>query len=401
MIQNSIKTEQMIPVKINKPNLFNTYPRIMANPKNRVIVHDKNERNEYIQEYISYRQIYMSVYSFSKIEDTLYQTHQNAIVDKIFIDIDPDDCDPYIEMMKVHNFLLNDKILHRIHLSGRGFHIFVCILKNTNFPKFAIMNYWDYLHGPLKCYDCYETLEKHYCKKCMKEVKYKNVYNIENEYISPQFSICSSTRGDLGRIFRYPNTYNWKSKCYSIVIDDILLNKYHSLEEFQKFAVKPYKPRGKTYFGSEYLNISEFDCTQEYFDNSNYIQLIIDPMSFGHTKINYDVEFDIAECPICIQELVKHDLHFAERNELIKFLRCRTDIEFPYMPDEIMGILWKVSENNKHLRDKFNNNLIGQIYRNVMVIFENEEIISSCKKIALLNLCDKSKCNWKNIHDKI
>ena len=68
-----------------KPTLFNSYPRVMANPKARIIIHNKSERNDYITEYRAYKPIYISVYKFAQIKPSLYATHQHAIVDKMFL----------------------------------------------------------------------------------------------------------------------------------------------------------------------------------------------------------------------------------------------------------------------------------------------------------------------------
>ena len=90
-----------------RPNLFNSYPPVMANPKARSIIHNSRERNEYIAEYRVYKPIYMSVYKFAQIKQDLYSTHQTAVVDKMFLDFDPDDGDPYMEMMRAHSFFMN------------------------------------------------------------------------------------------------------------------------------------------------------------------------------------------------------------------------------------------------------------------------------------------------------
>ena len=373
----------------------------MANPKARIIIHNKSERNDYITEYRAYKPIYISVYKFAQIKPSLYATHQHAIVDKMFLDIDDNEgIDPYFEMIRLHEYLMELNIIHRIHLSGRGFHIFFWINQNLNYPKLAIQNYWDFLHGPLKCYNCGHTLKNFICPSCHIKINYMNTFKPKKSYTSPTFNLCPSTRGDLGRIFRFPNTRNFKAACYAIVIDDYLLNKCKSLKEFQDYAVKPYKPRGKIYFGEKELDISEFDCPTEQYNQMNYTHLSINPVAYGHLDIDYDVEFDLKECPICIQNLVKQELHFRERNSLIKFLCNRLDIFFPYNPNQIMGILYKVSEHNPYLRNKFSERHIWQLRRNVMVIYDNEEIRSSCREMKGLGCCVKADCLWKNIKEK-
>jgi len=136
------------------------------------------------------------------------------------------------------------------------------------------------------------------------------------------------------------------------------------------------------------------------YEKMNLTHLSINPIAYGNLEIDYDVDFDIKDCPICIQKLVKMELHFRERNALIKFLCNRLDISFPYIPKEIMGILYQISEDNPYLRNKFSNQHIWQLQRNVMVIYSNEAIRSSCREMRGFGCCVQADCTWKNIKEK-
>ena len=257
----------------------------MGNPKNRRIVFNSTERKAYIEEYIRTHPIYITVYPFKKIiEEDLYETHKHAHVEWVVLDFDPDDCDPYEEMMKAHKYFMEKNILHRIHLSGRGFHIFVFIEPNLKYPKIATANFWDYLHGD-------------------KRGKYENPFDMEKYYESPQLNVDPATRGDLGRIIRFPNTYNFKSECYCIVLDNFALRR-DSLEQLQLLARKPYKPRGDVYFGEYRWDISEFDCTDNQYRDLGSTHLHMTQIDYSKIEINKKVEFNFDDMPYCMQYIV-------------------------------------------------------------------------------------------------
>ena len=352
----------------------------MGNPKNRVIVHNSQDRRSYIEEYVKTNPIYITVYPFKKvIKEDLYEMHKHAHVEWVVLDFDPDDCDPYEEMMRAHDFLMEKNILHRIHLSGRGFHIFIFIVPNLKHPKIAIANFWDYLHGD-------------------KRGKYENPFVMENYYETPKLRIDQATRGDLARIIRFPNTYNFKSKCYCIILDEQSLLDCTRLEQFQAIASNPRKPTGNVYFGKNRWDISEFDCTDTQYKSLNSTHLYMSNIDYGNIEINKEVEFEYDAMPYCMRYIIEHvDLHFPERNELIKFLVNRTDLLIPLYEDDIMGVLWKLRKKNKWINWFFQHSREDILYRNVKVIKDNIHIMSGCYKISSMGYCNRAECEWKNI----
>lgn len=370
--------------KLNKSDymdLYNDFPREMANPSRGIVVNSKKERNAYIRKFYKQKPIYISVYKFKEIiKGDPYKTHLTAVVDKMVFDFD--DNDTYMNMIKFHNFLMKQNIMHRINLSGNGFHVYVAIEENLKYPKVAIANYWDFLSN--------RGIES-------KEEKYSNPFHRKINIESPCLDLCPSTRGDLGRIIRYPNTKNFKARCFCIPIDDYLLNLYHSLEEFQEFASKPYKAKGELTFGTKKLDLTLFDCSkQEYDDIGGFLTLT--NVKIGNIEIKDDVEVDFDILPYCIKNMINNKpLHFKERNEVIKFFVNRSDISKPYTAGELLGILKKISKNNDWLRWFFNNGREWLLYRNIKVVMDNNQLRSGCRRIAMMGYCNRTKCNWKNI----
>lgn len=356
----------------------------MGNPSHRQIVKNSKERDIYIKKWGRTHPIYISVYPFTRIYDDLHKMHQYAKVNYVVNDFDNDGDDPYKEMIRMHEWLCDQDTIHRIHLSGRGFHIFFWIYNNLKYKKIALANVWDFLHGPKDNKD------------------YENPFKPEKYYRSPKFGICPSTRGDIGQIIRLPNTKNFKSDCYCIVIDEFLLQQYHSLEEFQRFAHTPYIPRSNIYFGTKTMDISEFDCTKEQYDNLPSHSLTLTYISYKDMEINKDVEMDFDDFPYCIKHMINNvDLHFRERNEIIKFLVNQTNTLLPYTASDVMGVLWKIRDKNRWLNWFFRHNRLDIIYRNVRVVYDNcYEILPSCYRISKLGFCDRGQCKWKNIMER-
>lgn len=396
-IIESIKSQESTNGTKCKPNLLNVFPRIMGSPFNRRFVNNIVERDEYISEYRTYRPIFMTVYAFTKTMPSFQATHQYADVDKIAIDIDEGDV--YSTMLDLHTYFSLLGAVHRIHLSGNGFHIYVWIKKNLKYPKLAIANYWDYLHGPSRCYKCGKELIINYCPLCHKSWDYRNPFTKETKE-SPKFNICSSTRGDLGRIIRYPNTKNFSAECYSITVDELCLKNLHSLKEFQEFAKKPYMPKSNIYFGDKLLDISEFDCSDEVYKTLDIIQLRLNPLSYSNMQSNDKYEFNIEECPYCIQQIIASDMKFRERNEFIKFMFNRTDTLLPPDGSDVMGVMYKISEYNDWIKWFFSNNHIDVLQRNIKIVQDNYALTSSCAKIKSMGYCNRDKCKWKDIINK-
>ena len=111
-----------------KHPLYQTYPRIMGNPRNRRIVRNSEEKNAYIQDYVKTHPIYISVYPFKKIiADNLMLMHKHAHVEWMVLDFDPEDCEPFEESMRMHKMLMEKDQMHQWELSGRVV-IFISIL---------------------------------------------------------------------------------------------------------------------------------------------------------------------------------------------------------------------------------------------------------------------------------
>ncbi len=113
-------------------------------------------------------------------------------------------------------------------MSGKGFHVFGWIVRNLKYPKLALANFWDYMYGN-------KTVNKtNYYVNPFKDPDFK--------YEPLGYEICPSTRGDVGRIFRHPNTKNWSADCYCIQLDDKILEQAHSLKEIQSIVSFPESP---------------------------------------------------------------------------------------------------------------------------------------------------------------
>ena len=215
------------------------------------------------------------------------------------------------------------------------------------------------------------------------------------------FRMCKSTRGDLGQIIRFPNSRHFGANCFCIVLDKYILQRYHSLNELQRFASKPYIPKSKIYFGKYRLDIKEFDCTKDQYSELPDGHLNLAYITYGDVSINENVNVDLENTPYCINHMINHtQLKFQLRNEVIKFFINRVDTLISYNADDVMGILKKIGKVNRWIQWFFSHHQEVVLYRNVRVVYDNINILSGCSKLRRMGFCDRNKCTWKNIIEK-
>ena len=63
-------------------SLIGNFPRMMGNPRQNYIAYNKEQRDAYIQKYIKYLDLYISVYAFSEVGEDGFAERNSAIIDK-------------------------------------------------------------------------------------------------------------------------------------------------------------------------------------------------------------------------------------------------------------------------------------------------------------------------------
>jgi hypothetical protein len=204
--------------------MFDKFPREFANPKRR-LVFSKEEFYKLINKFLPYTNIYTSVYSFKQIDGERQQPiYESAEVDKIFLDVD--DVSEWEAVKHYHNLLEAQNILHTLIFSGKGFHIYVfCKLSN------------DDVEGWIK-----KESMRDWVTSTFKKLKYDEV-----------------VVGDLARITRVPNTFNFRRRRWCIPLTSKHLNlSYEEVRELAKNQNKDWE-----FFGRKLVKLDVRDVKRE------------------------------------------------------------------------------------------------------------------------------------------
>jgi len=181
--------------------MFNTFPREIGFPVRRLVL-TKQDFYSLINKYINIVNLYTSVYKF-KVISKGRPVYDSAVIDKVFVDIDKEN--EYDKLLDIHEYLTKKDIKHTIFFSGRGFHLYV-FTKILDIPegwvkKQALVNYIESELG--------EKFGLQVDKVCV---------------------------GDLARLTRIPNTFNFKRRRFCIPLDDKLL--YSGYNYIRQCALK-------------------------------------------------------------------------------------------------------------------------------------------------------------------
>lgn len=220
------------------------------------------------------RGLYRSVYNYRGKVDG-----QNALIDKIYLDFDPDEEngeDYSLEYaQRTSDYLAAKDIRHATYFSGRGFHIYV-----YTHPVFAyeLNNGSDAIHN------------------FVAEMK-------EDIDIKPDQHVI----GDLRRVSRIKNTKNLKTELYCIPISrETLLNS--TKEKIEEMAQEPVYD--KFIYGNGLIDLRKYDT---------------DKRKIG-MSIEYDKEVSLLFSPVAVPKCVqvaldRGDPGYQERYMIITALR--------------------------------------------------------------------------------
>jgi len=261
------------------------FPREICNPK-RTVVRNTRQFINFVNANSPTSSIYTNVYNFSKFREPYpFPIYETAIIDRIYFDLDKKivdngytyHVDAYENLIKIHNWCKERKILHFPRCTGSAYDIIIATEPNSfiNNKKQCVFNAQTWLCEELDI-------------KMDKQVK-----------------------GDIARIHRVDNTYNHKptAKRFCIPLDEKIIN----LGEKTIFELAKYQRFFYNGFGHKYWNIEEFDTD------------IMNNIEFDRSSINLDSE-DFADLspllPDCIKMLLsKGNLGWNERRIVIIGLR--------------------------------------------------------------------------------
>lgn len=330
--------------------------------KRRIVCKDKEEFLQKIKEYIQYTDIYSSVYAFAISYSDNTVDYKSAMLDKIYIDTDPQDYNSVDDMMTaLIKFDMKNRKYKRLYIfSGRGFHIYVFI----------------------------DAID----------IVYKESYieNIQLELIeNTGIIIDNSCVGRVDKLARIVGSRNMKSKLFCISLTNSEL--YLSYSEIQNIAQK----QRKTLYlisGDNFPVRKDFDFEKNKYKNLDIKIDINNILSNKSTLIDKmkDYGIDVEKIPNCILNIINTDeIGFEERCILILYIKyCGLSI------DECRDILKLILDPSRYYH--VTGEIIGDVNRKYLGRVENQDrniykkdYYLSCKLIKKKGFC--LNCEFSDI----
>lgn len=242
---------------------------------------DIQKASEIVNLYNGKKDIYRSIYNYSK-----EAKGHNALIDKVYIDFDPDaeGKGALANARKLSHYLRKTKIRHAVYFSGRGTHVYI------------------YIH-PIYAYelDNASMAIKNYVKELTEKLD-----------LNPDWKVV----GDLRRVSRLPNTLNTKTGLYCIPL-------CKSEIDFPREAIELLAKKQRNtnpLVDGDLVDIQQYD-----FDDPRFEMQVeaIDGIALGE---------DVVGVPICVEEILKRsEIGYQERYMVITALRdlaySKPDIE--------------------------------------------------------------------------
>lgn len=269
----------------------------MGCPHQDFIANSVEERNKYIKDRIHKTDLYISVYAFTEMNENGGLKRESFILDKSFSDFDPDYSENYIEdMKKLHAWCMQYDILHRAQFSGNGDHLFLFVGNGLTNPKQALGNFQRWLQQKLE--------------------------------IGQDTKII----GDTSRIFRYPNSFNFKGKRFCIPIPS---EKIPTLTEEWCYHHATTQQHYNPWCGHKLLSLARWDTDEILYTDQIDLKASLQ-------NIDQEIKIKYPEFPPCIQQMLSTpDLRDDGKFMLVMYLKDQLATSIPFDEKEIVSILHK------------------------------------------------------------
>jgi hypothetical protein len=276
-------------------SLLDDFPRWLGHPIQDFVAYDCEQRDAYIRKWLRRSDIYISVYKFLYVDsETGLPDRKSAWVDKVFFDFDSEQW--LDDLIRVHKWCVERDIIHRCHCSGRGGHAFIFTNPIIQNRKQAVRNFQNYI-----------------CENLGVDLDPK-------------------IKGDLSRIFRYPNTYNFKGQRFCIPVPPHMLDN-PSITREQVFKLAERQQFGNPWSGSRLLSLARFDIeTLMYEEEIDYEAAI--------ESSTHAVDVDYPNFPPCVRSwLSTPNLRDYGKFLIVLYLRDQVAIDNAFGTSDIIAIL--------------------------------------------------------------
>jgi len=335
-----------------KKTLVNDFPRTMGHPRQDKVVYNVKQRDEYVKKYMKRCDLYISVYRFTDIDEKGEVIRESAFIDKIFFDLDND---WYGDLFKIYDWCKKHQILSRSQFSGNGSQFFIYIAPTVVNKKEAVGNFQRWIQTEIDI-----------------EIDMKII-------------------GDIARIFRYPNTYNFKGRRWCIPIPREALEKRVDKSWFYRHATKQ-QFNFNPWCGSKLLDISQFDVPE---------LLYCEDIELGNNfvEISEEVKQGYSLFPPCVQQWLSNpSLSGHGKFLLVLFLKDQLYTPIPYDHTEIISIL-KNSLSDDEFHHYFGTRKMrrhqGHLGKKFKAVFKKDYYMPNCEEIKKKGFCPYN-CGRRN-----
>ena len=307
---------------------------------------DSSELKSIIKLNGSRKEMYLSVYDFN---DEVVK--ENIIIDKIFIDFDPEKNDegeiideekPFENCKKVAKYLKEKGVSFYVRFSGRGFHLYIRTLPH---------NYEHNINSKIKQY--------------------------VNDLMNTTDATCDrQVVGDLRRMSRIINTINKRTNLYCIPLTyDALMNC--SYDKIKDVAEK------KSFSGSDNINYGYAVDLSDVVVQKAHNYIYNKQQNINHSLSNTQIPL-----PPCLSILLnKPDINYRERFMIIVYAR-----DMGYTVDEVENFIEENLSEEKSFHCLHEEN-------QVQYLFDREDILfPECNSLRNEGFICTEECNGVNLY---
>lgn len=318
--------------------MFDVFPREFG--KKRKIIHTKDLFLEYVNANNKRTDIFTNTFDFKStvlINGKEKLDRSTIVIPHVLFDLDSEDC--FCDMMKLHNYCLENNLAHYINCSGRGYHVYIVVEINPINTAIDVLLFQN---------------------KLIQEL---------------DIEVDTTCVGNPSHLIRVPGTYNLKRKHWCIGLKEEELTNHESI---LKLAEK--QRLGTFLMSGEPLKLKHQKSSD----------VIPDLPEYAISKMDIDTSILIP----CLRTNIRPGgyIPHQERVWIVQYLSeiyrngkpayKLDDTEFEYITRKIV--------------DFFRNILVDFSERKttyyVKGIIRNCEYSPSCKKLQLHGMCVKNKC---------
>jgi hypothetical protein len=320
---------------------FSEFPRELAYPARAGIVYSIKEFLEKINIHNRRTTCFTSLYAFDKINFDGKPDYDSARITHIFIDLDNGQSRENI--VKLHDYLMKNDLLHTMFFSGGGYHCYVA----TKYPNFL---------------------------KNKKSAIFNAVTDVSDKVglkigINEHSDIDAHTVGNIAQLVRVPNTWNFKRKKYCIPINETHLQSLQELEYSYD-----HQNNWVTNYGHEYLDLESYDREPD--------------VKYRMPEVDYGDSIGIENINInsflpCIKRLLTEKFNKGHRHRFYIITYCK-ELGLP-LKDTIMLL-------KKYLEPRVYHHCCTEERQPIFIYRRGDLCFPSCQKLKQEGLCFDNNC---------